>query len=204
MKKIHLTLAALFFLIFSCSTEQTQKESGEEEYEVEVEDLSKVDSKALYLEIDSLKKEAFASEELKISKAKMIVQILNRSNAKLDKEKKKTAKSAISKASKAKYSNSNFNNNEEVMQYDLRISEMIAALNDLIDSVDDLDAQEETEMMLSEVSDASARDTFTRGYYNNAVKKWNKMAKDHKDKLEKENPKVKITSMDYFYGEEPL
>ncbi|WP_044205141.1 LemA family protein [Flammeovirga sp. OC4] len=203
MKKIHLTLAALFFLLFACSTEQKQDES-EEGYEMEVEDLSKVDSKALYQEIDSLKKEAFASEELKISKAKMIVQILNRSNAKLDKEKKRTAKSAISKASRAKYSKSSFNNNEEVMQYDQRITEMITALNDLIDSVDDLDAQEETEMLLSEVSDANARDTFTRGYYNNAVKKWNKMTKDHKAKLEKENPEIKIAALDYFYGEAPL
>ncbi|MBD0400463.1 LemA family protein [Flammeovirga sp. EKP202] len=203
MKKIHLTLAALFFLLFACSTEQKQDES-EEGYEMKVEDLSKVDSKALYQEIDSLKKEAFASEELKISKAKMIVQILNRSNAKLDKEKKRTAKSAISQASRAKYSKSSFNNNEEVMQYDQRITEMITALNDLIDSVDDLDAQEETEMLLSEVSDANARDTFTRGYYNNAVKKWNKMTKDYKAKLEKENPEIKIAALDYFYGEEPL
>lgn len=208
MKVIHLISISILLLLFSCSIEQKkqekEEETVEEEYVIEEEDLSTIDSKALYIEIDSLKKEAFSSEDFKIEEAKNILKEIKRSKSKVDKVKYKEAEDAVKNASKQLYSDKTFNNNEKVMKYDLSINEMIFLLDIMIKSVDNLDVQENAETSLKEISDASGRDTFTRGYYNNAVKKWNKMTKEFPDKLKKENPTIQVIAIDYFYGEAPL
>lgn len=204
MKKIHLTFFTILTLLVSCSSEQDNSSENNEEYVIEVEDLSLVDSKALYNEIDSLKGKAFSSEESKINTAKNLLKYISKNEVKFDTQKREEAKKAIQKAATSLYTQNDFNNNEKVMKYDQDINNMIISLQALVETVDDIDVQDETEAMVKGISDASARDTFTRGYYNNAVKKWNTMTSDYKDKLQKENPEIEIIEIEYFYGEEPL
>ncbi|NLR90917.1 hypothetical protein [Flammeovirga agarivorans] len=206
-----MTLRNLLFLSLllsfaSCSNEKKASSETEDFEEIDLveEDLSTVDSKKLLLEIDSLKNAAFASEKMKLNFSKQIIEDLILSGVDLDASKRKAVEDAITQANEKLYNDATLGDNDKMLAYDHSINDLIFALKELEASVNGFEQYPRPAMLMGSINDATSRDIFTRGYYNGAVQKWNRMIVEYNDKVKKENPNIEIIEISYFYGEEPI
>ncbi|AZQ62876.1 hypothetical protein EI427_11705 [Flammeovirga pectinis] len=205
--KYGLIFISLFTFFISCSTSSDEKSDSEYDdstFVIEEEDLSTVNSNTLYIEIDSLRNDAFESETLKLDFSTRIVSDLEANGVVLNTDLKKDVLNSISEAKNSVYSNRTFNNEDSMLQYDSDVATLIASLEELSKSVDNFDNYEKPARLLDRIKDTSTRDLMLRGYYNQSAFKWNKLVREYKSKVEKENPSLKIAEVKYFYGQEPL
>ncbi|MBB6459815.1 hypothetical protein [Flammeovirga kamogawensis] len=205
--KYGLIFISLFTFFTGCSTSSDEKSESEYDdgtFVIEEEDLSKVNSNTLYIEVDSLRNDAFESETLKLDFSTRIVTDLEANGVVLNTDLKKDVLKSISEAKNSVYSNRTFNNEDSMLQYDSDIATLIASLEELSKSVDNFDNYEKPARLLDRIKDTSTRDLMLRGYYNQSAFKWNKLVRDYKSKVEKENPTLKVVEVKYFYGQEPI
>jgi hypothetical protein len=201
-------------LVSSCEKKGTEGEGGNvvsensdnENWKTSEEENTKVPLNVqidqLLSNIDTLQKQAFASEQTKVKSGLMLIDEIKLSLKKYDNSKLTELQTLCKEMETALYNEQTMGNESAMVAYDAATEKFIKALNSFVETTPELSQHARARVLLNEIIQADGSDFMLRKNYNSAVEEYNKLINRKKDDLNGLGEKYKNLSLKkLFYGE---